>query len=309
MKNLKTINSFLLKILVVILFLLSTYCTEKSAKQLEQELLTGFLTPPENNKISRQQIQYLLFDIKYKGKTTGRAIHLGDHYFLTAYHVVEDRNDKIFLIHQYKRGKPKKNSMSFEILFYDKNSDLALIRSEKQIEKKGKPLLYLSITNPEPESNVSKFLGLIGSPREERFEFEYSGKDFYYPDDAFGVMGTMIMHEYSLLYEIEGRTLKYHEPFFKKAFSEYSGNEITRTFTTILTYNGDSGSGIFTKLSEDKFVFTGIITHSYGINFEFDTPEHPLGYKRMQQAGGIYSHRVAIERLIQQYLLFSMHIN
>jgi len=278
-------------------------CKKKSAIELESDLLTSFIEPKTANYIQRKHLRFILYDIKHKGKTSGRAVHIGDEYYLTAFHVIDGRNSNIQLIPQVKRDQYKRYSQNFHVLYYDINSDLALLRAETSRDRTGKPIITLAPEIPPPGRNVSKFLALIGEPQEVDYEFEYSGLDFFDPKKDYGILGRILLPAKSLTYELEGHVLPYNKKFFAKAFSEYKSNRENRRFSTMLTYNGDSGSPVFLKADDHLFAFCGIITHSYAINHEFETPDHPLDYNGMQQAGGIFSHKEPIENLILQYLL------
>lgn len=73
-------------------------------------------------------------------------------------------------------------------------------------------------------------------------------------------------------------------------------------FSSINSFHGDSGSGVFIYTGDEKYRLAGIITSGRGIKNLIKTPNHPLGYGDMQQTGAVFANRDPIENLIKRYI-------
>ena len=189
----------------------------KSETDLEMELLKDFLTNPGRTYTSKSTIESILYDIsrmhisKTQGKqfpTHGRATHLGDNLFLTAYHVVDENVHDLRLIPQRARANALLFNRPFEVVAYDVMSDLALLKT-KGIPGKGKATIHLYPAMPALEDPVSTFIRVTGRASENGFDFSYGGLDFYDVTKKVDKLGRLIMPAHSLLFEAQGRVLQY----------------------------------------------------------------------------------------------------
>ena len=276
---------------------------KQTDRELEESLLLDLLSFPANHYIDRKNIESILFDVKDKETTRGRAVHIGDGYFFTAYHVVDGNTKNIKLVPQLRRwGHLVDYTTSFKILDYDNESDIALLQAPSNKRKEGATKLHLASEIPSIGDKVSVFIRISNVPRNAVYEFEYDGKDFYDESKPAPKIGKLILPADSLLLEKEGKVLRYDQQYFLKIKGYYKGTPENENFTSISAFDGESGQPVFLKISDDKYVFAGIARGAVGIKHKIPTPNHPLGYKGMQQTGAFFVHREPIKRLILKYL-------
>ena len=269
-------------------------------KVLETKLLADFLTYTEKDSIDKRRIEPLLYDIVNK-RTRGRAVHIGNGYFLTAYHVVKGVETSHKLIPQLMRYS--NYAKDFKILYYDIDADIALLKVSVD-NREDKSLVHLSPRVLRVGENVSSFTRLSGSPFSQSYEYEIYGKD-YYDEKSDMKIGKFDLPAGSLLFETRGFVLVKNESLILK--DVIGGEEIAKKslkysqFTSLMMYNADSGSPVFLRLDVDRYVLAGIVTSALGIRHKIITPNHPLKYKGMQQTGALFAHRDSIEKFIMNY--------
>ncbi len=263
----------------------------------ESRLLTEFL---ESEKVTdRRDIERILYDINEidrQGKKSikGRATHLGDNFFLTAYHVVDKGN--LELVPQTRRGNVWDSSQEFEVVEYDEDSNLALLKTDKKY--KGKPSLHLSYKIPLLGDDVSTFIRLIGDPHHVDYEYELRGRDFY--DNSKEILlGKLVIPANSLVYEKQGKVLE-------RIPNDIEGKE-NQLFSSIASSEDESGQHVFLRKG-DNYFFAGILTGFYKLDNELDNKieinYHHFGeeFLNLKQTGSFFAHREPIERLIRRYV-------
>lgn len=297
-------------------------------REAETRFFYEFLTPAPGAPLPREKIADILFDIKYRGSTAGRAVHLGSQFYLTAWHVIDGRDDDIHLVPQKHRTRPGEYQREFQVLHFDVATDLALLRGlPRPVRQKSAWASFWSGTEPGealeidspgfrlwekiPRAGdpVSKFIHLWG-PKElpEDYTLDYVGLDFFPSNLKPQVKGRVRMDAGDWLYEVRGQTIPFKDSFFRDKFGNFRGRSDQSSFSSIITFNGDSGSPVFYSPQGEFYHFAGIITHSFrGPEKIFKTPGHPLGWKGMEQACGIFSHRDSIQKLIENYLYLSTY--
>lgn len=286
---------------------------QESPYEVDLALLTDFLTNQNNQVVDREGIENTLYDISKLGKkdwpiTIGRSSHIGGDYFLTAEHVVDAELSRLRLIPQSRRGHVRDYRKEFEVVERDKELDLALLKVKRDSPWRteenynpGKAKLRLASTIPASHDELSTFIRLTGTPPSERYEFEYGGVDFYDTSKEIANLGKWILPAHSLLLERRGRVWRYDEEHLKQ-FSGYEGNPEDDVFTSVASYHGESGQPMFAMIEDGKYVFTGIITHGYGVEHVIPTPNNPLRYTAVQQIGAFFSHRNSVEKLINKHI-------
>ncbi|MBI3027826.1 hypothetical protein HYY70_06980 [Candidatus Woesearchaeota archaeon] len=277
---------------------------------LETLLLKDFLTYGEDSSIDRQNISGLLFDIEAKEdpkssriwETKGRAVNIGNGYYLTAYHVVEPKSgskEVMRMIPQSRRGYVVNDARTFELASFDKTIDLALLKAP--VEKaEGKAVVHLGPWELKEGNLVSTFTRFTGRPKQADYNFELQGVDFYDKDGKMRV-GRLYLPAGSLLFQVEGSVLPYKEEEIKKIPGSGFVPAQNANFSSMINYNGDSGAPVFVQLRDGKYALVGIVTSGVQIEHSIKTPGHPLGYDATAQIGTIFAHRDSIERLIKAY--------
>ena len=269
-------------------------------KVIETKILDDFLTYTEKDSIDKRRIETLLYDIVNK-RTRGRAVHIGDGYFLTAYHVVKGVETSHKLVPQSIRYR--NYAKDFKILYYDSDADIALLKASVD-NREGKSLVHLSPRILRIGENVLLFTRLSGSPLSQSYEYEIYGKD-YYDEKSDMKIGKFSLQAGSLLFETQGFVLVKNDSLILKdviGVDEISKKSLKyNQFTSLMMYQGDSGSPVFLRLGVDRYVLAGIATSALGIQHKIITPNHPLKYKGMQQTGASFAHRDSIEKFIMNY--------
>lgn len=115
-------------------------------------------------------------------------------------------------------------------------------------------------------------------------------------------LGRMIFHKNTLIFERQGRILEYREEELRKISEDKKANRNNECFSSAMTREEDSGSPIFLRKDENKYLLAGIVTQCVGIEHMIPTPGIPIGYTRMQQRGAVFVHRKPIADLIDKYL-------
>lgn len=244
-----------------------------------------------------------MYNIIDKKGIRGRAVYIGDGYFLTAYHVVKDEETSLKLIAQLSRYT--NYAMSFKILYYDSDADIALLKISVD-NREGKALVHLIPRLLRVGENVSSFTRLLGRPLSQSYEFEIYGKD-YYGEKSDIKVGKFILPSGSLLFETQGFVLD-NSLFLK---GEIDNTKIAKykkylnysQFSSLMMYDGDSGSPVFLRLDVDRYILVGIVTNVLGIRHRIITPNHPLKYKGMQQTGALFTNRNSIAKMMMNYNL------
>ena len=275
--------------------------TKPVDRELEESLLLDLLSSPANNYVNIKSIEALLFDVKDKETTRGRAVHIGDGYFITVYSAVNKNPENMKLSPQLLKWSNADYESNFRVVSYDKESDIALLQIPVN-KRKGKASLHLANKISSIDDKVSAFIGISGFPRDEPYKLEYDGRDFYDQSKPAQKIGKLILPAGSLLFEKEGKVLRYDKQYFKKIKGFYGGMPENENFTSISVFNGESGLPVFLKISDEKYIFAGIVRAGFGIEHKIPTPNHPLGYKGMQQTGAFFVHREPINRLILEYI-------
>lgn len=272
---------------------------------LETELLRDFLTTTPQLGIYRTGIEHLLYNIRMEGgiqsSTRGRSIHIGDGYFLTAYHVVDPkkvgRGQSLKLLPQ-SRGRLSDFAQGFKIVHYDEESDLALLKIPVE-RMEGKANVHLALNSPNLDEVVSVFYALSEEPRQTPYEFDLLGKNYYDERDIMR-LGKLVLPANSSLFEKQGKILPYDKYLFMKKFGI---NPIPTggSFSSITGFDRDSGSPVFLKYPNDKYVFIGIVTAAWPMWHQIGTPGNPLGFKWIYQHGTLFPNRYPIKSLIRNY--------
>lgn len=277
----------------------------KDDKELEVELLNDFLKPSEKKYMDRDSIFPLLYSIENEKGTKGRAVHIGDGYFLTAYHLIAGGISNLILTIQGINSKFFGGDLNFETLTYDNSTDIALIKAPID-KRKGKAKLHLGENIPKIDDPVSSFIKLYGMPKSERFELGYNGIDLYNENNIIKNLGKLILPKHSVLFEKRGKIIKYDGEFLSKIL----GNKIidlkesakNECLSSINSFSGESGEPVFMQFSDNEYIFAGIHTSSIYTPHMIKTPNNPLGYKAIPQTYSYFTHRDPIEKLIRSYL-------
>ncbi len=300
----------------------------------EAQLLKDFLTHVPQTSIGRGDIEKILYEIAFAAQINkyvtknysarGRAISIGDGYFLTTYHVVAhdsdfEENAKIIseessvnLSDVSLQLVPQSNSLNapdnyvfptgFEIVAYDKDSDLALLKAPVE-KKEGKAKVHLAAELPKLDQGVSAFVRGTDVPKAIAYDFALNGVNYYDGSRAMN-LGKLILPANSLFTEIQGWVLPYH----RNLISDESGKKHPHTletngnFSSILSRKGYSGSPVFLRLNNGNYQFAGIADEGIWIKHMIPSPGEPFATDPIQQSGTIFTHRVPIERLIRKYI-------
>ena len=238
-----------------------------------------------NGHVDKVGIESVLYDIENEKGVLGRAVHIGDGSLLTALHVI--RPVGLQLVQQLRQGQKEKYAKKFEVVEYDANNDVALLRMH-DYENTEKPLIQLGNRVPQLGETVSEFVRVYGSMGSD-YIFQFKWEDAYYSSDTYG-LGRIILPANSHFLEKQGE-VRYNRDN-TPSNSTYRENCF---YAPIPTLEGDSGSPIFLRVADDKYVFVGILSRSYGTR-------HPLRNKRGYFTGAVIVDRGPIERLILQYL-------
>lgn len=262
----------------------------------ELRVLENFLEPDEGMK--RSEIENILYDISsVEGFTRGRAVSIGDNFFLSAYHVV--KGNGLVLLPQHRRGYLIDYRQDFDVVFYDETSDIALLKTE-DMRIDGNPNVHLT-DEVIIGDDVSTFMRLVGNPSNNDYDFSFDGKDYYDDSKDAEDIGRLILPEGSLLYEKQGKVLELDKEFFNEIDGSFFPDFEHNLFTSICSYNGESGGPVFTN-DNGNYGFAGIITGGYGIKHDIETPGNPLGIRLMQQTGAFFTGHEGIEKLIRGYI-------
>ncbi len=185
---------------------------------------------------------------------------------------------------------------------YDENADLALLKIPVE-DRKGQARLHLAQAPLNVGEGVSIFLRVLGRRRLADYEFELKGRDYYNPATELN-LGKFILPADSLLFEKQGWVLPYRPEMIGKSVEDKDNSlipAVDANFSSILSYNGESGSPIFARLRNGRYSFVGILASGWQIEHEIPTPGNPLGFASMAQTGTIFAHRNPITRLIENY--------
>ena len=270
--------------------------TQGKDGSLESRLFSDFLSY-DSSGIDKSVVESILYDINGREGTLGRAIHIGDGYFWTAYHVVKENQQKMQLKPQARRSFI--GGAGFHVLDYDPITDIALLQSDIQ-SKQGKALVTLYSRDLEINDQVLLFKRLSGRSLRKKYEKDLQGINFY--DNRKKLyLGKFVLPENSLLFENQGRILFNNPSTIKVASTDRKVDPKNENFSSLMAYKGDSGSPVFVLLNDGTYAFVGIATTALGIDNWVETPKHPLGYEKMQQTGTYFTHQGPIDRLIMKY--------
>lgn len=277
----------------------------KSPEELEIQLLTDFIGTSQKI-IPRDSIESLLYNISSENESA-TAVHIGDGYFLTANHAVSNTFEKKTIMPHRRNKYVQDVPAQFKVLMSDAYSDVAIIRAENyQGQRGGYARIRLANHIPEIGQTVSMMTRLTGRKPDKEYALKLVGQDFYEePKEMY--LGRIILPAESLLIEAEGSVLKLDKGKMQKYDTYKLIKPDVQSFCSIMSYNGDSGSGVFIKIggansSESHYVFAGILTACMGIKNYIETPNHPMGYRKMQQTGSLFVHREPIHNMIANYL-------
>ena len=269
-------------------------------KRKERSLFRDFKDWYWYPMIDRKIIEGCLYEVMDSGATKGRAFHIGDGYLLTCAHLIEGLIQNLDIKYQGS-GRYSRQRFHFEKLKVDHENDIGLIKLSVDYKRRGKALMHLNKEPPKVGDDVSFFTRLYGRPRSHEYDLSYGGLDFY--DEKKVVrLGRMILHKNSLLFERQGQILEYREEELMKISEDKKANRDNECFSSAMTRQGDSGSPIFLRKDENKYLLTGIVTQLVSAEHMIPTPGIPLGYTKMQQRGAVFAHRKPIADLIDKYL-------
>ena len=283
-----------------------TKSRKKSKKELEIELLNDFLEPSDTY-LNKKEITDTLYEIQlvceYGRETVSSATFLGDNFFITSYHVVDEGSEDLVLVPQWKRNHGLNFQRKFKVVEYDPDSDLALLKTT-EADNRGKAKLHLNKTIPSLDDRVSSFSWLTGKTQKEAFEVKFDGKDLYDQTRIIKNLGKLILPANSHLFESEGKVLKYDKEYMKKHYSRkgFSSSPENHILTSIKGSHGSSGEPVFLKKDRDKYQFTGITKGGFPLDYYTPVSNHPLGESQIVQTIAFVVHRNPIENLIKGYI-------
>lgn len=249
-----------------------------------------FLTTSKDAHVDREGIESLLYDIKDEEQDIyGRAIHIGDGYFLTAGHVIEE-DSGLQLVPQLAHDNKSRHAEKFEVITHNMVDDLALLMIDAH-EKSGSPLIRLATKIPQLGESVSEFTRYDGDKVDTDYVFQFEHEHVH-------GLGRIILRTNSAFLEKQG------EVEYNSDYPRYPG--FVHTFgAPIPALVGDSGSPVFLKVDNGKYMLAGIASKVYGSKFPILTANHPFFNKNGYFMGAIVVDREPIERLISQYLVKS----
>ena len=250
---------------------------------METALFEDFLSEAS---IDKKELEELLYDVEtrintadgIKNQTRGRAVMIGDGYFLTAFHVVNPKEAKteavkvardlsvkledisMKLIPQYRRGYLRDFAQEFELVSYDEKSDLALLKAPVE-DRNGQARLHLAQSPLNADEGVSIFLRVLGRRRLIDYNFELKGRDYYNPAKELN-LGRLSFPAGSLLFEKQGWVLPYRPQVIGKLIEDKDKaliSDADANFSSILSYNGESGSPVFARLRNGSYLFVGML--------------------------------------------------
>ena len=282
-----------------------------SASDLEKQVLADFLKP--GSELTRDQIEPLLFDVtnligsQKKRFTRARAIHLGDGFFLSNYHVIDpneiEPDTTLVLTPQSRRHHVYDFRKPFTIYSYDEKMDLALLKTE--VEKTtGKALVHLTQYPLKDNDTVSIFFRFSGPTNNTGYEFTLVGVD-YYDRRTRMELGKIIVKPNSSLIEFQGRVIPYHP----KKFQDIPGSQgledsATAYLSSIVSHRGYSGSPVFLQTSDGKYQLASIASGFIRIVNEIPTPGNPL-YDSTPQTATVFPKSVTIANLVNNVIMNS----
>lgn len=257
--------------------------------------------------LSRSDITPLVYDIQSSRSTLGRAILLGDNIFLTAYHVIENK-ENLQIVYQKKRGKLLPNTHQLEVLAGTWDYDLALVRS-KVFFPIGRSKISLRTDKYTKDTLLSQFLYYKGPKKHKDFILSYDGLDYYDSVRKVKDLGKFVFLKDSPLFEKQGKINFFDKTFFYALGMDKGKAKVhpeIQYFTSIPVFPGESGSAIFYRTTDNfdsvRYAFMGITVIAWAINYDIETKGHPLGYKSVQQSSNFIVRSSKIKEFIEKYL-------
>lgn len=285
-----------------------------SEGELEIDLFNDFISPKEMKRVTKEEIEPNLMEIVSPIDVLGKTFHIGDGYCLTADHVIYPYDHVMYADHivfneDEMRINPQGDpyifdrEMGFKVLKRNPRNDVTLIRIDGY-ERSGKALFSIA-ENIHPVGDRLSFFTRLDREMKEHYVREYDGVGFFDEKKEMEKLGRLILYEDSLLYERQGKVLEYGVEELKKVSGDIGVNEGNECFSSLLAYAGNSGSPIFYRLGDNKYVLAGILSSTVYTKHKIAMPDHPLGkffdYESLQ-TGGIFINRGPIVQLIKNYL-------
>ena len=290
-----------LKILVYAFFCLLVVSCKQNPRQVEYQVLQSFLRFNESGILEKRDIPDLLFDVQSPNSTLGRAVRLNSNLFLTNFHVV-NKQSSAQLVPQSKRGALKDNTGKFDIIYFDKGRDLALLRL---VQTKPNKSNYVHLYDKMPVANdkVSEFLDLVGDEMEHTgYKKDFGGRDIYDKDKYLSYVGSFILPPNSSLFEKKGLVFHFDQTKMDILTKKHPSKAEVEILTSIVIYQGESGSPVFLEITRNKYVLIGLTTKALDLGEQIFTPGDPLGFSAYARTANLVVHRDAIQQFVQNYL-------
>ncbi|MEM7182897.1 MAG: hypothetical protein AAF518_18440 [Spirochaetota bacterium] len=289
---------------------------EKDKKFLQDLLAKS--TETEQRYLTSQEVESRLYDIQTDQGTRGRAFHIGNGFFLTAYHVIKGIKAPYYLVLQSKRGpvEDTKNA-SFQILHYIEKPDVALLQLKHRQRSLagGVPLIQKA---PAKNADVSLFIRLTkGNTGHSGYDLSFGGIDYYDAKQESKYLGRFLLPPASYLYEKRGLVIDYDIAKIRKKIGYFNKSKKKqdrvyidsifnspqdKTLTTISAYQGESGSPVFQRIEENQYQFAGLVLAVSLVNQLIPTPKHPLGFYAHDRTITLLAHQKPIVQLLKEYI-------
>jgi len=286
----------------------------ESPAELELGSLEDFLDS-NNSHIDRKDIEGKLpYDIlevdskKDRHKKRREATRIAGNFYLTSYDsvrdVVEGKASNLRLRAQWKRDYEVDCRKTFEVVAYNKETNVALLRTNEKNE--GRARLHLGPEIPSGNPVISTFnrIGDFETLDPTSYDQVYSGVDLYNqtvrdPNNT----GRKRLLDGSRLLETMGTV----QPYKAKELSastqgKHGVHPDEEVLTSAVGYSRNNGQAGFLVDSNGRYLFTGIQNGIILTKHRIDLYDHPLGYVGMQQTGTFFANRKAIKGLIEGYI-------
>ncbi|MBL7056586.1 trypsin-like peptidase domain-containing protein [Candidatus Woesearchaeota archaeon] len=296
-----------------------------SEEELEEKLLKEFINPSDNS-LSLNDVQSIQRDLYIQTEKNGnlvgipvaRAFEIGDGYFITNDHAVDENLDELrinqpffkLLNDQIEKAVKGGKSLSenifnqgygtgerLQVLHTDEDNDLALVRAIGN-DLTGTAKIHLGTEVPKVGDSVSFFEGNIPNLSKNSEVESLTGIDFYDGQDKIS-LGSLTWHTEANLIEHQGFVQPYHSDKFKKLY----GDSISEhsVFSSMKTANGFSGSPVFRSNWDNRYKLTGVVSKGVQIPNPVEVRNSVFGNDYYQN-GAVFADRNAIEGLITGYL-------
>lgn len=283
---------------------------EKSYTESENVSLSHFLHSRNENTLTLDTISRRLFDIQTEEGTSGRAIAIGQGYFLSAWHVVREGKEYCVVL---QAERIHGTCFPIYILTEDSDKDLVLLKSPVKNAKINLPMITLTENSTYSNNRSYSFYKVLtGKNTGKNFQVTYEIEEHYMPEKERKKYPVHLNYNPDIrLFEINGYLMTYDTKRIEKIYKNHSDKENSMLYNlskeeeylfSFPVFNGDSGSGIFIKDHRGNLVLTGIVLRAWNTAKMISTPNNPLGHRAIQATITFAANRKSIESFIINYI-------